>query len=164
MISERKAMSVILPGSYDPVTLGHLDVIKRAAREYDEVYAVIFTNPEKTYTFSLEERVKMLILATDELDNVLVSYSSGLVIDYMREHGIEKIIKGYRNDEDLEYEKRQAEWNLKNGGFETELWQADEEKREISSTLAREMIKSGENLSQILPEKVISFIENIDKA
>lgn len=164
MISERKAMSVILPGSYDPVTLGHLDVIKRAAREYDEVYAVIFTNPEKTYTFSLEERVKMLILATDELDNVLVSYSSGLVIDYMREHGIEKIIKGYRNDEDLEYEKRQAEWNLKNGGFETELWQADEEKREISSTLAREMIKNGENLSQILPEKVISFIENIDKA
>ena len=157
-------MSVILPGSYDPVTLGHLDVIKRAAREYDEVYAVIFTNPEKTYTFSLEERVKMLILATDELDNVLVSYSSGLVIDYMREHGIEKIIKGYRNDEDLEYEKRQAEWNLKNGGFETELWQADEEKREISSTLAREMIKNGENLSQILPEKVISFIENIDKA
>ena len=164
MISERKAMSVILPGSYDPVTLGHLDVIKRAAREYDEVYAVIFTNPEKTYTFSLEDRVKMLILATDELDNVLVSYSSGLVIDYMREHGIEKIIKGYRNDEDLEYEKRQAEWNLKNGGFETELWQADEEKREISSTLAREMIKNGENLSQILPEKVISFIENIDKA
>ena len=164
MISERKAMSVILPGSYDPVTLGHLDVIKRAAREYDEVYAVIFTNPEKTYTFSLEERVKMLILATDELDNVLVSYSSGLVIDYMREHGIEKIIKGYRNDEDLEYEKRQAEWNLKNGGFETELWQADEKTRDISSTLAREMIKNAENLSQILPEKVISFIENIDKA
>ena len=60
-------MSVILPGSYDPVTLGHLELIKRAAREYDEVYAVIFTNPEKTYTFSLDERVKMLLLATDEL-------------------------------------------------------------------------------------------------
>jgi pantetheine-phosphate adenylyltransferase len=159
MISERKAMSVILPGSYDPVTLGHLDVIKRAASEYDEVYAVIFTNPEKTYTFSLEERVKMLILATDELDNVLVSYSSGLVIDYMREHGIEKIIKGYRNDEDLEYERRQAEWNLKNGGYETELWQAEDSMKGISSTLAREMIKNGEDLSEILPEKVISFIE-----
>ena len=156
--------AVILPGSYDPVTLGHLDMIRRAAEQYEEVYAVIFTNPDKTYTFSLEDRVKMLILATDELDNVLVSYSSGLVIDYMREHGIEKIIKGYRNDEDLEYEKRQAEWNLKNGGFETELWQADEKTREISSTLARKMIKNGENLSQILPEKVISFIENIDKA
>lgn len=152
-------MSVILPGSYDPVTLGHLEIIKRAAKEYDEVYAVIFTNPEKTYTFSLDERVKMLILATDEYDNVLVSYSNGLVIDYMREHGIEKIIKGYRNDTDLEYEKRQAEWNLKNGGYETELWQAEDSMKGISSTLAREMIKNGEDLSEILPEKVISFIE-----
>ena len=152
-------MSVILPGSYDPVTLGHLEIIKRAAKEYDEVYAVIFTNPEKTYTFSLDERVKMLILATDEYDNVLVSYSNGLVIDYMREHGIEKIIKGYRNDGDLEYERRQAEWNLKNGGYETELWQADDSMKGVSSTLAREMIKNGEDLSEILPEKVISFIE-----
>ncbi len=152
-------MSVILPGSYDPVTLGHLELIKRAAKTYDEVYAVIFTNPDKTYTFSLEERVKMLILATDEYDNVLVSYSNGLVIDYMREHGIEKIIKGYRNDTDLEYEKRQAEWNLEMGGFETELWQAEDSERGISSTLAREKIKNGEDLSGILPEKVISFIE-----
>ena len=152
-------MSVILPGSYDPVTLGHLEIIKRAAKEYDEVYAVIFTNPEKTYTFTLEDRVKMLILATDELENVLVSYSDGLVIDYMRDHEIEKIIKGYRNGVDLEYEKRQAEWNLKNGGFETELWQAADSMRGISSTAAREMIKNGEDLSGILPEKVISFIE-----
>lgn len=152
-------MSVILPGSYDPVTLGHLEIIKRAAKEYDEVYAVIFTNPEKTYTFSLDERVKMLILATDEYDNVLVSYSNGLVIDYMREHGIDKIIKGYRNDTDLEYERRQAEWNLKNGGYETELWPAEDSMKGVSSTLAREMIKNGEDLSEILPEKVISFIE-----
>ena len=152
-------MSVILPGSYDPVTIGHLELIKRAAREYDEVYAVIFTNPDKNYTFSLEDRVKMLILATDELDNVLVSYSNGLVIDYMREHGIDKIVKGYRNDTDLEYEKRQAEWNFSNGGFETELWEAEDSMRGISSTLAREMIKNGRDLSDVLPEKVISFIE-----
>lgn len=152
-------MSVILPGSYDPVTLGHLELIKKAARENDEVYAVIFTNPEKTYTFSLQDRVKMLILATDELENVLVSYSDGYVIDYMREHGIEKIIKGYRNEEDLEYEIRQAKWNLEFGGFETELWEAEDSMRGISSTLAREMIKSGQDLSSVLPEKVISFIE-----
>ena len=152
-------MSVILPGSYDPVTLGHLELIKRAAKEYDEVYAVIFTNPDKNYTFTLEDRVKMLILATDELDNVLVSYSNGLVIDYMREHEIDKIIKGYRNDTDLEYEKRQAEWNFLNGGFETELWEAEDTMRGISSTLAREMIKNGRDLSNVLPEKVISFIE-----
>ena len=161
MISERKAMSVILPGSYDPVTLGHLDVIKRAAREYDEVYAVIFTNPEKTYTFSLEERVKMLILATDELDNVLVSYSSGLVIDYMREHGIEKIVKGYRNEKDYAYELRQAEYNMTYGGYETELKECNEALGSVSSTIAREKIAAGESLDGILPPSVIEYISRM---
>ena len=153
-------MRVILPGSYDPVTLGHLEVIKRAAATYDEVYAVVFINPEKKYFFSLEDRVKMLILATDELDNVIVSFSNGLVIDYMREHGIKKIIKGYRNQADLDYERRQAEYNLKFGGFETEFWQADENMRNISSTKAREVISDGGNLQKILPEKVISYINS----
>ena len=114
-------MSVIVPGSYDPVTVGHLDIIRRAAEENDEVYAVIFVNPEKEYLFSLDDRVRMLILATDELPNVLVSYSNGFVIDYMREHEIEKIVKGYRNEKDLEYERVQAEYNLRNGGYETEF-------------------------------------------
>ena len=150
---------VILPGSYDPVTVGHLELIKRAASEYSEVYAVIFVNPNKTYTYSLEDRVKMLILATDELDNVMVSYSNGLVIDYMREHGIRKIIKGYRNDADLEYERLQAEYNLKMGGYETILWQADKKMEHVSSTEARRRISAGENLSDILPEKVCEFIE-----
>ena len=153
-------MSVIIPGSYDPVTLGHLDIIRRAAEQYDEVYAVVFINPEKSYTFSLEDRVKMLILATDELENVMVSYSTGLVIDYMRDHGIEKIIKGYRNDVDLEYEKKQAEWNKKMGGYETELWLSGESLSGISSTLAREKLAKGEDISDILPEKVISFLRN----
>lgn len=152
--------SVILPGSYDPVTLGHLDVIRRAAELYDEVYAVVFINPDKTYTFSLDDRVRMLILATDELENVIVSYSTRLVIDYMRDHGIEKIIKGYRNDADLEYEKKMAEWNKKMGGYETELWPADKSLSHVSSTLAKEKLARGESLSNILPEKVIGFIGN----
>ena len=155
---EKKA--VIVPGSYDPVTLGHLDVIKRAAEEYEEVYAVIFVNPEKTYTFSLQERMQMLMLATDELDNVLVSYSNGLVIDYMRDHEIELIVKGYRNDTDLEYEKRQAEWNLKHGGYETVLLKSNVELTEISSTLAREKIKNGESLDGILTKSVTDYIKN----
>ena len=86
-------MKVILPGSYDPVTLGHLDVIRRASEMYEEVYAVVFINPEKSYTFSLDDRVSMLMLATEGLDNVLVSYSLGRVVDYMREHGLQKIVK-----------------------------------------------------------------------
>ncbi len=153
----RKMSSVILPGSYDPITLGHLEIIKKAAALYDEVYVVAFINPDKQYTFSLSERVQMMMLATDELDNVLVSYSSGLVVDYMRDHGIEKIVKGYRNGADLEYEKKQAEWNLANG-YETELWLCDEAYANISSTEARRRISEGGSLSGILPEKVIEFL------
>lgn len=156
-------MSVIIPGSYDPVTLGHLDIIRRASEKYDEVYAVIFTNPEKKYTFSLEERIKMLILATDEFENVMVSSSNGLVIDYMREHEIEKIVKGYRNDTDLEYERIQAEWNFNHGGFETELLAASPEYSSVSSTKARELIKGGEDTEGILPKSVARYIESLEK-
>ena len=159
MNENKKIRSVILPGSYDPVTLGHLDIIRRAAEEYEEVYAVVFINPAKEYTFTLDERVKMLMLATDELDNVLVSYSNGLVIDYMRDHDIELIIKGYRNDSDLEYERKQAEWNLAHGGYETKLLKSDSSLTEISSTLAREQLKNGENLDGILPKSVIKYIK-----
>ena len=155
--------SVILPGSYDPVTLGHLAVIREAAARFDEVYVVAFVNPDKKYSFSLDDRVKMLMLATDEFENVLVSYSNGLVIDYMREHGIEKIFKGYRNDCDLEYERRQAEWNLANGGYETELWKCPEEIEGISSTAAREAISSGGELFALVPETVQKFLEEIKK-
>ena len=151
-------MGVILPGSYDPVTLGHLEIIKKAAELYEEVYAVVFINPDKEYMFSIEERVSMLMLATDNLKNVIVSYSTGYVIDYMREHGIEKIIKGYRNEKDLEYEKLQADWNYKNGGYETELWQCDSEYSGVSSTLARRAIKEGKDLSGLLPQSVIEYI------
>ena len=154
--------SVILPGSYDPVTLGHLAVIREAAARYDEVYVVVFVNPDKKYTFSLDERVKMLMIATDEFENVLVSYSDGLVIDYMREHNIDKIFKGYRNAVDLEYEQKQAAWNLKMGGYETRLVEASAALSDVSSTLARERIRNGEDLSAILPQSVISYIKSLN--
>ena len=153
-------MKVILPGSYDPVTLGHLDVIRRASEMYDEVYAVVFINPEKTYTFSLTDRVSMLMLATEELPNVLVSYSLGRVVDYMREHGIEKIVKGIRNDQDLAYERAQEEYNLKHGNFPTEYLYAPPELMHVSSTLARQKLCAGESLDGILPKNVIDFIKS----
>ena len=153
-----KKGSCILPGSYDPVTLGHLDIIRRAAEEYAEVYAVIFTNPQKTYTFSLSDRVKMLMLACDDIDNCMVSYSDGLVIDYMRDHGIDIIVKGVRNEEDIAYENTQAEWNKSHGGYDTVYMTADEKYTEISSTLARDKLASGESVEGILPESVIDFL------
>ena len=154
-------MSVIMPGSYDPVTSGHSEMIRRVAEREDEVYVVIFNNPEKSYTFSLDDRVAMLMLATEELDNVIVSYSLGYVVDYMREHGIDRIVKGYRNERDLEWERVQAEYNLAHGGYDTELILADDELHGISSTLVRERLKSGESLDGLLPKSVIEYIKNI---
>ena len=154
-------MSVIMPGSYDPVTLGHVDMIRRVAEREDEVYVVIFTNPKKEYTFSLEDRVAMLMLATEELDNVIVSYSLGYVVDYMREHGIDRIVKGYRNDADLEWERVQAEYNLAHGGYETELIRSAEEYLHVSSTLVRERLRRGESVGGLLPEGVTEYIKNI---
>jgi pantetheine-phosphate adenylyltransferase len=152
--------SVILPGSYDPITNGHLAVIREAAARFDEVYVVAFVNPEKSYTFSLEDRVAMMMLATDDIDNVMVSYSNGLVIDYMRDHDIELIVKGYRNDTDLEYENKMAEWNLKMGGYETRLIKCDPEYEGVSSTRARELIKDKKDIDKILPKKVAEFIKS----
>ena len=154
-------MKVIVPGSYDPVTVGHLDIIRRAAEKYEEVYAVIFVNPAKTYRFSIEDRARMLALATEELDNVLVSHSSGLVIDYMREHGVQRIVKGYRNDVDLEYERAQAEWNKSHGGYDTELLPCDPDLSEVSSTRVRAALDKGESAEDILPPSVKAYIDGL---
>ena len=154
-------MSVIMPGSYDPVTEGHVEMIRRVAEREDEVYVVIFTNPNKTYTFSLEDRVAMLMIATEHLDNVFVSYSLGYVVDYMREHDISKIVKGYRTEADLLWEKEQAEYNMKHGGYETELILSDDRHAHISSTLVRERIKNGESLDGLVPKAVADYIASL---
>ena len=150
-------MSVIMPGSYDPVTQGHREMIRRVAEREDEVYVVIFNNPSKTYTFSLEDRVAMLMLATEDFDNVFVSYSLGYVVDYMREHDISRIVKGYRTEADLAWEREQAEYNLKHG-YDTELILCDEQFKNISSTLVREKIEKGESLEGLVPDKVRDYI------
>ena len=156
-------MSVIMPGSYDPVTSGHVEMIRRVAEREDEVYVVIFTNPNKEYTFSLDDRVAMLMLATEDMDNVFVSYSLGYVVDYMREHDISRIVKGYRNDTDLAWEREQAEYNMKHGGYETELILCDDEFAHISSTLVREKIKKGESLEGLLTDGVEKYIRSLEQ-
>ncbi len=156
-------MSVIMPGSYDPVTLGHREVIRKVAEREDEVYVVVFQNESKKYMFSLEDRVAMLMLAVDDLDNVFVSYSLGYVVDYMREHDIGRIVKGYRGEADLAWEREQADYNLKHGGYETELILCDEKYKNISSTVIREQIKKGNVPRELLPDAVADYISEITR-
>lgn len=159
---EKKKIAVLLPGSYDPPTRGHLSLIERAAEEYERVFAVAFVNPKKNYTFTPGERVEMLRLMTEHLPSVTVGYAEGLVIDYARAHGISLLIKGYRNENDLAYEKEQAEWNLSNGGIETRLLPALVGEALISSTAAREALKTC-GAAPLLCEKVLDFIKNREK-
>lgn len=159
---EKKHIAVLLPGSYDPPTKGHLSLIERAAREYGRVYAVAFVNPKKTYTFTPEERVEMLRLMAEHLPSVTVGYAEGLVIDYAKANGISLLIKGYRNEADLAYEEAQADWNFRHGGIETRLLPAMEGEAQISSTAAREALKTGD-ADPLLCEKVLDFIKKREK-
>lgn len=154
----KKDMTVLLPGSYDPPTVGHLSLIERAAREYGSVHAIAFVNPEKQYTFTPEERVEMLARTCAHLPNVTVGYAEGLVIDYAKKHGASLLIKGYRNEKDLAYERLQADWNLENGGIETRLLPAEEGLENVSSTAARAALASENPLEELLTEEVKRFI------
>ena len=103
------------------------------------------------------------MLATEGLDNVLVSYSGGLVIDYMRDHGIEKIIKGYRTEADLPWEHEQAEWNKAHGGYETELWKCESGFESISSTAVRTALDESASIKELVPPAVAEYILNLNK-
>ncbi len=150
--------SVILPGSYDPVTVGHLEIIREASRLYDEVFVVAFINPDKKYLFTPEERLSMLRVATEDIRGVRIDFSEGLVIDYVREKGIDEILKGYRNDHDLEYERKMAKWNKENGGVDTVFLKCRQEYSSVSSTAVREAIASGRVPRELLPVGVGDLI------
>lgn len=152
-------MTAILPGSYDPITKGHLGIIKKASEQYERVYVVAFINPDKRYRFSVEERLEMLNISTRELPNVYTDFYGGLVIDYMNEKGIDVIVKGYRNGADLEYERQQAAWNLRHGGYETVLVKCEDELTSVSSTAARRAIDVGEDLSEFLTPEIVDFVK-----
>ena len=134
--------TVLLPGSFDPLTRGHYAVIEAAARAFDEVRVMVFVNPDKTCLFPLSDRVEFLRLATANLPNVTVGSSEGLVADYVRENGISFIIKGVRCERDYLYERDMADWNAAHGA-KTFLFPAPEDVREISSTELRTRLEAG---------------------
>lgn len=134
--------TVLLPGTFDPLTRGHYAVIETAARHFDEVRVVVFVNPDKICLFPLSDRLDFLRLATTNLPNVTVGSSDGLVADYVRENGISFIVKGVRSERDYLYEREMADWNAARGA-KTFLFPAPEEVRDISSTALRMRLERG---------------------
>lgn len=145
---------VAFTGSFDPVTLGHIDVIERALSIADTVYAVILVNPDKTPLYSVEDRLNMFSLATKKYNGRVKVFSyNALAIDFCRDNNIQYIVRGIRNKEDFSYEFEMAEWNKKFGGIYTILLPAT---RFISATEVRKKIQNKEDITLLVPEEIIN--------
>lgn len=152
--------AAIYPGSFDPVTYGHLDIIKRAALIFDELTVSVLNNKLKTPLFSVEERVKMLKEATKDISNVKVDSFSGLLIDYAKEKDIHVAIRGLRAITDFEYELQIAQTNRKfsNGELDTMFLTTSLEYAYLSSSTVREIAYYGGDISECVPPFVAKMI------
>ena len=145
-------MRVLLPGSYDPCTAGHIAIVEKAAKLYEEVIVCVFINPDKKGLFDYGERVAFLQAACRHLTNVTVDFSNGFVADYAKEKGVSLIVKGIRNEIDRAYEEEMAAYNQKRGGVKTLLLQADEELCDLSSTRVRLALEERKSLAGLVPD------------
>ena len=147
--------TVICPGSFDPVTLGHLDIIKRASKMFGKVYIAVLVNSSKTPSFSIEERIELLSDAVKGLDNVEIVSFEGLLAEYCRQHGVDAIVKGLRAVSDFDYEFQMAMANKKiNPELETIFLTADSDSMYLSSSMVREIGSMGGDISNFVPECV----------
>ena len=152
----------IVPGSFDPITFGHLDIIKRASGLCDVVFVAVMINDQKQYMFDLDARLSIAKAACEGMDNVSVISSRGMLFELARELSAEVIIKGVRNDVDREYEEKMAEYNsAMYPQAKTLLLEADSALTEVSSTSVRELINSGGELEGSLPRAVIIKINEM---
>lgn len=151
----------IYPGSFDPVTFGHLDIIRRASKIFDEVIVGILNNPEKSPLFSVEERVKMLEEVTSDLPNVKIDSFSGLLVDYTAKNNIQVSVRGIRGVSDLEYEMQTAQYNsrLSHDNLETIFLTTSPEFSYISSSGVRQVAGFHGDLSPYVPESVAKLVK-----
>lgn len=145
----------VCPGSFDPVTHGHLDIIRRASHTFDHVTVACMRNvSKKAGLFDLDERIEMLEEVTTDLPNVSLAVFKGLLVDFARENGINVIVKGLRAVSDFEYELQMAQMNRSIGGIETLFLSANPEHSFLSSSLVKEVARFGGDVSDFVPEAV----------
>lgn len=144
----------VCPGSFDPVTLGHIDVFERAAAQFDELIVVVLTNPNKSGMFDVAERIAMIEESTTHLPNLTVESGSGLVVDFVKAHGLTAIVKGLRTGTDFEYELQMAQMNKHIAGVDTFFVATTPRYSFVSSSLAKEVAGLGGDVSALLPDPV----------
>lgn len=150
----------VCPGSFDPITMGHVDIFRRAAQQFDEIVVLVTGNPNKpSGLFSISERVELAEKAVADLPNVTVDWWGGLLVDYTTKHDIGVIVKGLRSALDYEYEVPMAQMNRSLSGVDTMFFMTNPKYGHVSSTLCKEVIKYGGDIHDVLPPDVEEAIQ-----
>lgn len=144
----------VCPGSFDPITNGHLDVITRAAQIFDEVLVAVGQNSTKQYLFTADERMQLVKDSTAHLDNIKVDQVTGLLVDFVNKHGGKVVVKGVRFAADFELELQMANLNSVVGGIETLILPAASQWSTLSSSMVREIAIHGGDITTFVPQPV----------
>ena len=153
----------VIPGSFDPMTTGHINIVERAAELFDKVYVAVMINDTKSYMFTREQRTTIAKLSVAHLSNVEVIFDDGMLWELALRLDACAIVKGIRDYKDYQYEFEMAQYNYKkNPNAQTVFLPCDEGAREISSTAVRERIARGEDISDIISKNAIEYIYSLD--
>jgi pantetheine-phosphate adenylyltransferase len=152
----------VCPGSFDPITNGHLDIIMRASTLFDEVIVAVLINKTKTSLFTVEERIEMIREAvqnhSDGARNIVVASSGGLLVDFCKARGVQSIVKGLRAVSDFDYELQMAQMNNSLAGVETLFMSTNPQYAFLSSSLVKEVARYGGDVSGLVPDVVIKHL------
>ena len=153
-------MKVLIPGSFDPPTNGHIEVIKRASNVFDEVFVGVVVNPQKDPMIEVAERKKMLSEILVDISNVNIESFEGLLVDFAKKMKINAIVKGLRAMTDFDYEFQMAQMNFNLADFETIFIPASPEYGYVSSSMVKEIYSYGGDVSALVPSVVVERLNN----
>ena len=144
----------VCPGSFDPITYGHLDIIERASHHFDEVIVAVLENRTKSSLFTVAERISMITEVTKKYTNVRIDSWSGLLVEYCKSNDVQSIVKGLRAVSDFEYELQMAQVNLQGSGVETMFMATSPTHSFLSSSLVKELAHYGGDVSSMVPSSI----------
>ena len=154
----------LVTGSFDPITIGHLDIVARAAKIFDRVIVVVAHNEEKKYMFSPSERLAIVSSAIKDIEGVSAQLCDGLVADFAVAHGADAFVRGIRDGNDVAYEQNMADINFANSGVDTVMLFAKPEFHGISSTALRQLLLSGKDVDELVPPNALKLVKELFSA